>query len=214
TRMGYPMAYDNVSQVFDEMVTCMPNYANLSYDVLGDYGKWYPYDGAGGEGTMIVFDEDFPRGRGLLKPADISQPYDMVDDEYRYVLATGRTLEHWHTGVMTRRSKALDALSPVAFAEIHPDDAAQIGVGEGDYLSVTSRRGNVIVEARITTDVSPGSLFMPMHFREAGANALTAPEVDPDGKIPDFKFVAVKMARAEAAANPVERLEAEGVEGE
>ncbi len=209
TRMGYPMAYDDVSQIFDEMVECMPNYANLSYEVLGEYGKWYPCKDPATEGTKIMFGDSFPRGRGLLKPADISQPYDLIDDEYNYVLATGRTLEHWHTGVMTRRSTALDALSPVAYVEVHPDDAADLGVGERDYLSVRSRRGHVVVETRISTDVSPGSIFIPMHFREAGINELTAPEIDPDGKIPDFKFVAVKMARAEAGAaeSPVEALE-------
>jgi formate dehydrogenase major subunit len=105
-------------------------------------------------------------------------------------------LEHWHTGSMTRRSKALHALQPVAFMEMHPDDAAPLGVTHGDQVSVASRRGQVQLEARLTAKMNPGAIFMPFHFREAAANILTIDALDPDGKIPEYKFCAVKVSPA------------------
>ncbi len=113
------------------------------------------------------------------------------------VLNTGRLLEHWHTGSMTRRSKALDSIEPEAFVGIHPGDAAELGIEDGTRVSVTSPRGSVTLKARVTTRECRGAVFMPFHFREAAANLLTLDELDPDGKIPEFKFCAVDVEPAD-----------------
>ena len=145
------------------------------------------------EGEPIVFRERFPRGRALLVPAQPGQPVEVADADYPLVLNTGRVLEHWHTGTMTRRSAALDTISPEAFVEIHPADAQTLGVADGDWAEVASRRGVIRLRARVRERVARGSVFVPMHFREACANVLTHPAVDPTGKIPAFKYCAVRV---------------------
>lgn len=193
TRMGYPMRYDGPEAIFEEIVELTPGYANLSYATLGARGKWYPFDGGDNEGRPIVFGETFPRGRAKLVPATLGDPRDLPDADFDMILATGRTLQHWHTGTMTRRSRALDALAPKAFVEVHPQDAHQRGIADGDWVELSSRRGAVRLQASVTRRVALGTVFMPMHFREAAANLLTNPDVDPFGKIPDFKYCAVRV---------------------
>ncbi|MDZ7809577.1 MAG: molybdopterin dinucleotide binding domain-containing protein [Arhodomonas sp.] len=192
TRMGYPMGYDSPGEIFDEIVACSPSYTNLSYEVLGDYGKWYPCPDPAAEGTRVMFAETFPRGRARFVPAEVSEPVDRVSDEYPVVLNSGRLLEHWHTGVMTRRPKALDEIAPEAFVEVHPDDAGAWGLTDGGYARVTSRRGAIVLRVRVADRVARGSVFIPMHFREAGVNTLTGAALDPYGKIPAFKYSAVR----------------------
>jgi formate dehydrogenase major subunit len=109
------------------------------------------------------------------------------------VLNTGRVLEHWHTGSMSRRAKVLDAISPEAFVGMHPSDGHTLGIREGARVRVTSPRGSVVLKARLTERESRGAVFIPFHFREAAANLLTLDELDPDGKIPEFKFCAVRV---------------------
>ena len=116
------------------------------------------------------------------------------------MLNTGRVLEHWHTGVMTRRSAALDAIEPEAFVEIHPEDAAPAGIRTGDWVRVSSRRGEIVLKARVRDRTHQGSVFIPFHFREAAANVLTNDALDPYGKIPEYKFCAVKLERLEQPA--------------
>ncbi|MFV8833442.1 formate dehydrogenase subunit alpha [Aquisalimonas sp. APHAB1-3] len=193
-RIGYPMRYPDVSAVFDEFAAATGSYAGLSHEVLGDRGRWYPCpDPEHSEGEPIVFEETFPRGRALLVPARQSPPVEATDAAYPLVLNTGRVLEHWHTGTMTRRSAALHGISPEGFVEIHPDDAAAYGVADGGWVEVTSRRGHIRIRARLRDRVARGSVFIPMHFREACANVLTHPAVDPVGKIPAFKYCAVRL---------------------
>ena len=119
----------------------------------------------------------------------------MPDAEFPLVLNTGRVLEHWHTGTMTRRAQALDALQPGPFVEIHPDDLAALGVDDGQEVTVRSRRGAIRLPARASDGVQPGSVFIPFHFREAAANVLTNDALDPFGKIPEFKFCAVRVEK-------------------
>jgi len=126
-------------------------------------------------------------------PAQLGTAPDLPDNDYPFILNTGRQLEHWHTGVMTRRSRALDAIAPKARVELHPDDARKLGVANEEWVELASRRGSVQVQALITRDVAPGTLFLPMHFREAAANLLTSPALDPFGKIPEFKICAVAV---------------------
>jgi formate dehydrogenase major subunit len=194
TRMGYPMHYPDVSAVFDEFAACTKAYATLTYEHLGERGKWYPCaDPAHSEGERIVFDETFPSGKAKLVPAHANDPDELPSDDYPFVLNTGRVLEHWHTGVMTRRSEALAAIEPEAFMEVHPQDAENLGLAEGALVRVSSRRGEIVLKVRLGDSPAPGSVFIPMHFREAAANVLTNPAVDPWGKIPEFKFCAVKI---------------------
>ncbi|MCZ6532576.1 MAG: formate dehydrogenase subunit alpha [SAR324 cluster bacterium] len=194
TRMGYPMHYGSPSEVFDELARCAPSYSTLNYEHLGAFGKWYPCpDPVNSEGEQIVFGDSFPSGKGKLVPVHVSDPDELPNDDYPFVLNTGRLLEHWHTGVMTRRSAALDAIAPDAFVEIHPQDAEQWNVRDGSYVRVTSRRGEIMLKARVGERSSPGSVFIPMHFREAAANVLTNPAVDPLGKIPEYKYCAVRV---------------------
>jgi formate dehydrogenase major subunit len=164
---------------------------------LGEFGKWYPCpDPATSEGERIVFQDSFPSGRAKLVPAQVTPADELPNDEFPLVLNTGRVLEHWHTGVMTRRSKALDAIAPEAFIEMHPRDAARWNLEEGQRVRVFSRRGEIVLTLRLAEASQPGAVFIPMHFREAAANVLTNPAIDPWGKIPEFKFCAVRVERA------------------
>jgi formate dehydrogenase major subunit len=202
TRMGYPMSYESPQQVFRELASLTDSYRTFSYENLGETGRLWPNpDPENDDGPVVLFSEGFPTpsGRAKFVPAEWTAAPELPDDEYPLVLNTGRLLEHWHTGTMTRRTRALDALEPEAFVSIHPDDAAALGVAEGDYVRISSRRGSVRLRARLTTRESRGAVFVPFHFREAAANLLTLDELDPDGKIPEFKFCAVKL---EAAGTP------------
>ena len=124
-------------------------------------------------------------------------PAEIPNDDYPLILNTGRVLEHWHTGVMTRRSAALNAISPEAFVEIHPEDAERLGIRNGQFVHVESRRGEIALKAFVTDKTYSGEIFVPMHFREAAANVLTNPAIDPWGKIPEFKFCAVRVTPVE-----------------
>ena len=150
------------------------------------------------DGTQILFGDGFPTksGRGKFVPAEYQPAAEVPDDEYPFVLNTGRLLEHWHTGTMTRRAKVLDAIQPIAFCEINPEDLAEIGADPGGQVTLSSRRGSISLVVRATSDVSRGSVFIPFHFREAAANTLTNDALDPFGKIPEFKFCAVKVEKA------------------
>jgi len=136
-------------------------------------------------------------------PAGIVPPDEVPDDDYPMILTTGRLLEHWHTGAITRRASILDALEPEAVASLSTHDLRRLGVAPGEFVSVRTRRGEIRVKARADNAVSPGTVFVPFAFVEAAANLLTNPQLDPVGKIPEFKFCAVqveKLAGTQAAA--------------
>ena len=199
TRIGLPMEYDSPREIFEELVSVMPNYAGLSYDNLGRQGKLYPNaDPEHTDGTVVLFDERFGTddGRAHLVPAEWLPAKELPDEEFPFILNTGRLLEHWHTGSMTRRSYALDAIAPEAHVYLNPDDAARMGIEEGDYVRISSRRGSIELAARLSHRDTPGTCFIPFHFREAAANVLTIDEIDPTGKIPEYKFCAVQVERA------------------
>ncbi len=198
-RIGLPMDYESPREIFDELVSVGKNYAGLSYDNLSAAGRLYPNpDPEHSDGTVVLFDEKFGTddGRAHLVPAEWLPAKELPDDEYPFILNTGRLLEHWHTGSMTRRSYALDAIQPEAHVYLNPGDAAAMGIGEGDFARVTSRRGSIELSVRLSHRDTPGTCFVPFHFREAAANVLTIDEIDPDGKIPEYKFCAVKVERA------------------
>ncbi|WP_046469243.1 formate dehydrogenase subunit alpha [Allosalinactinospora lopnorensis] len=196
-RLGLDWNYRSPQEVFDEMVPLMPDYANLSYDNLGSEGKLYPNpDPEHTDGTVVLFDDRFNTADGLahLVPAEWLPGKELPSEEYPYVLNTGRLLEHWHTGSMTRRSFALDSIAPRAEAYVHPEDADELGLKDGELARVTSRRGEIVLNVKISHREARGNIFIPFHFREAAANLLTIDEIDPMGKIPEFKFCAVRIA--------------------
>ena len=198
-RLGLGWHYTSPRDIFEEMVTVIPSYENLTYDNLGLTGKLYPNpDPERSDGTVVMFTEKFNTNDGLahLVPAEWLPARELPDDEFPFVLNTGRMLEHWHTGSMTRRSYALDAIAPKALVFIHAADAAALGIGDGDLARVSSRRGTIELEARVSHREARGNVFIPFHFREAAANLLTIDAIDPFGKIPEFKFCAVKVERA------------------
>jgi formate dehydrogenase major subunit len=127
-------------------------------------------------------------------------PDELPSDEYPYILNTGRQMYHWHTGTMSRRSEGLDSREPVPIVEMHPADAIDLAVGEGDSVRVTSRRGSILIGVRLSDRQAPGQIFIPMHFREAAANLLTNPQLDPYAKIASFKISAVRIEPATAPA--------------
>jgi formate dehydrogenase major subunit len=198
-RMGYPMAYASASEIFDEFTSLTKAYRGLKHSNLGPTGKLYPCpDPDTSDGTVVMFGEAFPTpdGKARLRAAEHSGADELPDNTYPFILVTGRILEHWHTGVMKRRSRALDAIEPQAFVEIHPQDCAALGLAEGEFATVTSRRGSITLKVRVSVGCQSGSVFIPFHFREAAANVLTTDKLDPYGKIPEFKFCAVKVEPA------------------
>jgi len=195
-RLGLGWSYESPREIFEEMVPLMPSYTNLSYDNLGSTGKLYPNsDPEHTDGTVVMFDERFNTGDGLahLVPAEWLPARELPSDEFPLVLNTGRLLEHWHTGSMTRRSYALDSIAPRAEVYLHPADAAEIGVRDGEMAQVRSRRGTITLNVKVSQREARGNCFIPFHFREAAANLLTNDEIDPVGKIPEYKFCAVSV---------------------
>jgi len=195
-RMGYPMGYRDAEEIFSELTALAPSYRGLTYANLQPEGKLWPCpDPERSDGIQLLFGDGFPtpNRRGKFVPAEYRPAAELPDPEYPFVLNTGRLLEHWHTGSMTRRARALDHIQPEAFCEIHPDDLAAAGIQAGAYVTVSSRRGSITLRARPSRRVAPGTIFIPFHFREAAANALTNDQLDPFGKIPEFKYCAVKV---------------------
>ena len=217
-RIGLGWNYTSARDVFEEIVSVMASYTNLSYDNLGLTGKLYPNpDPEHSDGTVVMFGEKFNTDDGLahLVPAEWLPAKELPSEEYPFVLNTGRLLEHWHTGSMTRRSYALDAISPVAEVYLHPDDAAGLGIADGEMARVSSRRGTIVLAVRVSHREQRGNCFIPFHFREAAANLLTTDEIDPIGKIPEFKFCAVRIEAAGSAgpAEPAPPPAASGQDG-
>ena len=200
-RMGAPgFEYRSVEEVFDEFAGLTDSYRGLTYEHLGREGKLWPCpDPASSDGTVVLFDEDFPSGRGKMVPAEFAPPAELPNPDYPMVLTTGRLLEHWHTGTMTRRAVALDAIEGEPHVDMHPEDMRTLGLADEDWATVTSRRGSITLKVRGSRSPGRGAVFIPFCWREAAANVLTIDELDPYGKIPEFKFCAVKVERASPA---------------
>lgn len=197
-RLGLDWAYTHPSEVFAEMKLNMASLDNITWDRLEQSAVTYPSLSPDDPGQPIVFGDAFPRedGRAKFTPAEVSAPDEVPDTEYPFVLITGRQLEHWHTGSMTRRSTVLDAVEPEANCSLHPRTLRELGVEPGEYLTLTTRRGSVTVMARADRAVAENNVFLPFAYVEAAANILTNPALDPYGKIPEFKFSAVKVEKA------------------
>jgi formate dehydrogenase major subunit len=195
-RLGLDWNYRDVSDVFNEMRAGMDSIAGITWDRLEEESSvTYPCENEGDPGEPVVFIRDFPTpsGRGKFVPAKLITADEMPDLEYPMVLITGRQLEHWHTGAMTRRATVLDAIEPEPVASMNSADLRAVGAKPGDVITVTSRRGSISLYARADEGTPNGALFIPFCYYEAAANILTNPALDPVGKIPEFKYCAVKV---------------------
>ncbi len=192
-RMGYQMSYADASAIQDEIAALTPSYAGITYDRLERGSLQWPCPDADHPGTPYLHKGRFARGLGKFHAVEFVPARELPDAEFPFLLATGRILQHFHTGSMSRRSEVLDELVSVGAIEIHPADAERIGAADGAKVQVTSRRGQIEIAARITNRVAPGSVFLAFHYREAPANRLTIAALDPVAKIPEFKVCAVKI---------------------
>ncbi len=199
-RLGLNWGYTHPSQVFAEMKLTMKSLNNITWDRLEQTAVTYPSLTPDDPGQAILFGDGFPRaeGRARFTPANVIAPDESPDAQYPFILITGRQLEHWHTGSMTRRTKVLDAVEPEANCSLHPRTLRELGVAPGEFIRLTTRRGSITVMARADRAVSERNVFLPFAYVEAAANILTNAALDPYGKIPEFKFAAVRAEKAEA----------------
>jgi formate dehydrogenase major subunit len=195
--LGLDWRYTHPREVFDEMRQAMPSIAGITWDRLErESAVTYPCEKEGDPGERVVFIDEFPTpsGKAKLVPAQLIPAAERPDADFPFVLITGRQLEHWHTGSMTRRSRALDAIEPFPVASVNSQDLAALGVAPGGAITVASRRGSVSLYARADNGTPRGSVFIPFCYYEAAANVLTNPVLDPFGKIPEFKYCAVRVS--------------------
>jgi formate dehydrogenase alpha subunit len=188
-------AYQSPAEVLEEMGRVVPEYAGVKYRRIEEQGIQTPVWDDNHPGTPFLFAETFPRGRGKFYDIDYVPSVEMPDEEYPFILTTGRLLEHWHGGTLTRHSK-LDDLYPQARIEINPADSARLKIEDGQTVRVLSRRGTVVLRAWVTQRTTVGVVFIPMHFAEAAANLLTIDALDPLAKIPEYKACAVRVEPA------------------
>jgi formate dehydrogenase major subunit len=204
-RLGLNWNYSGPAEVFAELAMTMPSFNNITWERVAREGSvTYPVDGPDVPGNDIIFIDGFPteNGRARIVPANIQPPDEIPDMDYPMVLSTGRVLEHWHTGSMTRRAGVLDALEPEATVFLSPRELMRLDLEPGDKLRLETRRGAIEVKVRADGDVPVGMVFMPFCYAEAAANLLTNPALDPTGKIPEFKFCAARVSPLAQAAIP------------
>jgi formate dehydrogenase alpha subunit len=197
SRLGLKWNYGGPEEIFQEITRLTPSYAGISYKRLEEEGglQW-PCPEAGHPGTPYLHVKQFSSGKGYFTPVEYQPPAEEPDAEYPLLLTTGRNLFHYHTGTMTRRSSAIGPFKPEEMAQISKEDAKKLGVGDGDLVKISSRRGEVKVKVQVTEIVPPGVVFMTFHFHEAAVNLLTNNKVDPVAKIPEYKVCAVKLEKA------------------
>ena len=203
-RIGLDWKYQHPRDIYTEMASLMPSLDNISWDrIARESSVTYPSDAPDQPGHDVVFDKGFPRpgGFGKLVAAKVTPPDERPDAEFPFVLTTGRQLEHWHTGAMTRRATTLDAIEPGPVACLSRSQIAELGIAPGDMIRVSTRRGTIALTARQDDAVPDGVVFIPFAFAEAAANLLTNPALDPFGKIPEFKYCAAKVEKLEAATS-------------
>ncbi|WP_118133115.1 formate dehydrogenase subunit alpha [Oceanicella sp. SM1341] len=201
-KLGLDWDYDHPREVFSEMKMSMRSLHHITWERLEREGAvTYPCLGPEDPGQAVVFGDGFPRraGRAKFTPARVTPPAEIPDANFPMILTTGRQLEHWHTGSMTRRASVLDAVEPEANASLHPRTLARLGIAPGDMFRITTRRGTIEIMARADRAVSEDMVFVPFAYVEAAANVLTNPQLDPFGKIPEFKFSACRVERIEGA---------------
>ncbi len=194
-RMGYKMSYGSSSDIMDEIAALTPIYGGVHHHRLETSGLQWPCLNMNHPGTAFMYRDQFARGKGRFHAVEYISPAEYPDEDYPLLLTTGRLLQHFHTGTMTRRSEVLDTLIPECLVEINPNDAKRLGVEDGEEVRVESRRGVIVAKANITERSPEGSIFIPFHFSEAAANLLTNAALDPVSKIPEFKVCAVRVEK-------------------
>ncbi|MBI1493794.1 formate dehydrogenase subunit alpha [Halocynthiibacter styelae] len=201
-RLGLGWTYTHPSEIFAEMKLNMKSLNNITWDRLKTETVTYPSLSPTDPGQAVVFGDGFPRpdGRARFTPAAVIAPDEAPDADFPMIMTTGRQLEHWHTGSMTRRSKVLDAVEPEANCSLHPKTLRRLGVEPGEMVRLSTRRGSIEIMARADRAIAEDMVFVPFAYVEAAANVLTNPAIDPYGKIPEFKFSAVKVEKATAIA--------------
>jgi formate dehydrogenase alpha subunit len=202
-RLGYRMEYADTGEIMDEIASLTPSYAGISHARLEESGLQWPCPRPDHPGTPVLHVEAFPRGKGRLTPVRYRPPDEQTDGEYPFLLTTGRLLYHFHSGSLTRRARSLAEKVPRGWVSLHPGDAAELGLGEGDGVRLTSRRGTLVSRAHLSPRVQPGMVFATFHFSEENANLLTNPALDPVSKIPDLKVCAVKVEKVEGGVDDV-----------
>jgi formate dehydrogenase major subunit len=197
-RVGLPARFESASDVMDEIARVTPSWRGVSHARLdGNGGLQYPVPTSDHPGTAFLFEDAFPTpdGKGTFVAVEFLPPAELPDNDFPFLLNTGRQMYHWHTGTMTRRSTALDSREPTPTVELSPADAAELGVRDGDEVIVTSRRSQLRISVRLSPRVARRQIFIPMHYREAAVNLLTNPALDPYAGIPEFKVCAVRVDR-------------------
>lgn len=195
TRMGYPMFYGSSAEIMKEIASVTPIYGGITHERLQKTGLQWPCPVSDHPGTQFLHRHKFSRGLGRFHGVEFTPADELPDEDYPYLLTTGRVLQHFHTGTMTRRSKVLDTLVPECPIEINPADAASLGLADGDLVEVSSRRGTITGKTSVTDRSDLWTVFIPFHFAEAAANVLTNPALDPDSKIPELKVCAVRLRK-------------------
>ena len=199
-RVGLPSPFTGASDVMDEIARVTPSWRGVSFDRLDSHaGLQYPVHDAQHAGTPFLFADAFPThdGKATFHPVEYLPPAELPNEEFPFLLNTGRQMYHWHTGTMTRRSFALDARESTPIVELNAADAERLGVRDGGAVIVSSRRAEISISVRISERVAPGQVFIPMHYREAAVNLLTNPALDPVAHIPEFKVCAVQVRRSQ-----------------
>lgn len=201
-RIGLDWTYTHPKEVFAEMKMSMNSFDNITWERLEKTAVTYPSLSEDDPGQPIVFGDGFPRpeGRARFTPAQVTAPAETPDADFPMILTTGRQLEHWHTGSMTRRAAVLDWAEPEANASLHPKTLRRMGVKPGELITIETRRGSINIMARADRAVAEDMVFVPFAYVEAAANVLTNPSLDPVGKIPEFKFAACRAAKTDESA--------------
>ena len=195
-RMGLNWNYKHPKDIFEEMAQAMPSLNNITWERLEkENSVTYPCNSPNAKGEEVVFGDQFPieGGKGKFVPANVISPDEMPDKEFPMILTTGRQLEHWHTGAMTRKASNLDAIEPEATISLAPKDIKKMNVNSGDFIEVSTRRGTIKIKVREDRSIPEGVIFIPFCYKEAAANLLTNSALDPFGKIPEFKYCAAKI---------------------
>jgi len=199
-KMGYPMKYRGPKAIMNEIASLTPIYGGIAYNRIEKVGLQWPCPDKNHPGTRYLHAGAFKRGRGKFHPVQYKPASETTDEQYPFLLSTGRQLYQFHTGTLTRKSNAINQVSPTGYIEINPDDAQRLGIAAGESVEVSTKRGTVVTEARVTTEVAKGWLFMPFHFAEGAANILTTDALDPVAKIPEYKVCAANVRRRNGGA--------------
>ncbi|TAL24253.1 MAG: formate dehydrogenase subunit alpha, partial [Nitrospirae bacterium] len=194
-RMGYPMKYSSSEEVFEEFGELWPALAGISYGRIQNNGIHWPCPTKDHPGTEYLYKAGFPRGKVSFTTVKYAPPAELTDKDYPFILTTGRNLFQYHSGSMTRRVAPIEKHAGEPYIEINQKDAEALKLKNGDIIRVSSRRGNIDIKTRITDRVAEGTVFIPMHYREAPANVLTTDALDPYAKTPEFKVCAVKIEK-------------------